>query len=182
MDHQDHVSLLGDGIPNPGGIWADFGSGNGAFTLALAELIGPKGIIYSIDKNQQSLDQQRRALQTQYPAITVHYLRSDFARPLDLPPLDGLVAANALHFLKQKDETIRLLQNYLRPGGRFLLVEYDTDRGNHWVPHPFSYRTWQRITRQNGLQRTELLAIVPSSFLGQFYAAVSYAPTAGGRK
>jgi ubiquinone/menaquinone biosynthesis C-methylase UbiE len=182
MDHRDHVNLLNDGIPNPGGIWADFGSGNGAFTLALAELIGPEGVIYSIDKNQRSLDQQRRTLEAKYPAVTVRYLKSDFTRPLDLPLLDGLVAANALHFLKQKDETIRLLQNYLQPGGRFLVVEYDTDKGNRWVPYPFSFQTWQRLARQNGFQRTELLTTIPSSFLGQFYAAISYALSAGRRK
>lgn len=180
MDHQDHVYLLSKGIPDTGGIWADFGSGNGAFTLALAELIGPEGLIYSIDKNQGSLVQQQRILERLYPDTTVHYLRADFSRPLDIPPLDGLVTANALHFHKQKDQTISLLQGYLKPGGRFLVVEYDADKGNHWVPYPFSYRTWQRLARQNGLQRTELLATVPSSFLGKFYAALSYAPAVGG--
>ena len=179
MNHQDHVNLLYDGIPDPGGIWADFGSGNGAFTLALAELIGPEGVIYSIDKKQRSLEQQQRALEAQYPATTVHYLKTDFTRPLDLPPLDGLVAANALHFLEQKNETIRLLRSYLRPGGRFLVIEYDTDRGNHWVPYPFSYQTWQHLARQNGLQRTELLATASSSFLGQFYSALSFRSEAG---
>ncbi len=179
MDHRDHVNLLSDGIPNPGGIWADFGSGNGAFTLALAKLIGPGEAIYSIDKKQGSLAQQRRALQTQYPAVTVHYLKADFTRPLDLPSLDGLVAANALHFLERKNETIRLLQNYLRPGGRFLVVEYDTDRGNHWVPYPFSYSTWTVLAKNNGLVDTKLLATKPSSFLGQFYSALSFWPGPG---
>jgi hypothetical protein len=90
--------------------------------------------------------------------------------------------ANALHFLRDKDKTVALLRDYLRPAGRFLIVEYNTDRGNHWVPHPFSFRTWQTIARRNGLQQTELLATAPSSFLGEFYAAVSYAPAAVGDK
>ena len=38
MDHTDHVNLLRDAV-GLGGTWADFGSGTGAFTLALAELI-----------------------------------------------------------------------------------------------------------------------------------------------
>src|SRR5690554_4106120 len=41
MNHQDHVNLLRPGVPATGGVWADFGAGTGAFTLALAELLGP---------------------------------------------------------------------------------------------------------------------------------------------
>jgi hypothetical protein len=36
---------LRDGVPEPGGVWADLGSGEGAFTLALADLLGPGGRI-----------------------------------------------------------------------------------------------------------------------------------------
>ena len=39
MDHADHLYLLKEGIPTPGGVWGEFGSGRGAFTQALAELI-----------------------------------------------------------------------------------------------------------------------------------------------
>jgi ubiquinone/menaquinone biosynthesis C-methylase UbiE len=49
MNHADHVALLRAGVPGPGGVWADLGSGAGAFTLALADLIGPTGQIYSVD-------------------------------------------------------------------------------------------------------------------------------------
>jgi tRNA A58 N-methylase Trm61 len=45
MDHQDHIALLRDGVATEYGIWADFGSGTGAFTLALAELLNPSGQI-----------------------------------------------------------------------------------------------------------------------------------------
>ena len=42
MIHSDHVRLLRDGVPQAGGVWADIGSGGGAFTLALADLLGPQ--------------------------------------------------------------------------------------------------------------------------------------------
>lgn len=174
MDHQDHLFLLQKGIPNSGGDWADFGSGRGAFTLALADLIGPSGRIFSVDKNRTTLAQQAKELQARYPTTHIQYLAADFTKPLDLPPLDGLLVANALHFLRRKDETIQRLASYLKPGGRFLVVEYDIDRGNPWVPYPFSYDSWTSIASRNGLTGTELLATVPSSFLKRFYSAVSY--------
>ena len=60
MEHKDHVYLLRNGISSPGGTWADLGSGTGAFTLALADLLGPSGHIYSIDKDSRALKSQDR--------------------------------------------------------------------------------------------------------------------------
>jgi ubiquinone/menaquinone biosynthesis C-methylase UbiE len=54
MVHADHVDRLRPGIPEPGGPWADMGSGNGAFTLALAELIGKQGAIYLVDSDRRA--------------------------------------------------------------------------------------------------------------------------------
>ena len=98
---------------------------------------------------------------------------AEFARPLDLPPLDGVVMANSLHFQRSKDPIIRAVRGYLKPTGRLLLVEYNTDRGNPWVPHPLSYRTWEALARRNGFDDTWLLATRPSRFLGEIYAAAS---------
>lgn len=173
MNHEDHVALLRGGIAGPGGVWADLGSGTGAFTLALADLIGPAGEIYSVDKDRGALKEQERAMHARFPGIVVRYLVADFARPLDLPPLDGVVMANSLHFHKQKDAVIQLVRGYLRPGGRLILVEYNADRGNPWVPYPLSYSTWEALARRNGFAQTRLLALVPSRFLGEIYSAMS---------
>ena len=55
MNHQDHVNLIKAGITPTDGIWADLGSGTGAFTLALAELLEQDGTIYSVDKDGGAL-------------------------------------------------------------------------------------------------------------------------------
>lgn len=172
MNHADHVRLLKRGVNGPG-VWADFGSGNGSFTLALAELISPSGEIHSVDRDGQALVRQRRSVTVRFPELSLTTYEADFTEPLELPQLDGLVAANALHYLPRKDETVRLLRDYLRPGGHFLVVEYDTDRGNRWVPYPFSYNQWRIIASRCGLVNTELLDSAPSSFLGSFYSALS---------
>jgi SAM-dependent methyltransferase len=177
VQHADHVALLRGGVPGPGGLWADFGSGAGAFTLALAELIGPAGTIYAVDRDRRGLAALGRSLPARFPGVTVHALAADFTRPLvpPLPPLDGAVMANALHFVpdSNKEDVLRLVLGYLRPGGRLLLVEYDVDRGNPWVPFPLSYPRWEALARRAGFARTRLLATRPSSFLKGFYAAES---------
>ncbi len=173
MDHEDHKDLIRGGIPGPGGTWADLGSGGGAFTLALADLIGPAGHIYSVDKDAGALREQERAMRAHFPAITVAYIVSDFTGVLELPPLDGIVMANSLHFVRQKDAVLQRVRGYLRPGGRLILVEYNADKGNWWVPYPFSYSRWEALARRNGFSSTQLLARRPSRFLDEMYSAMS---------
>lgn len=175
MQHADHVELLRQGIPEPGGLWADLGSGTGAFTLALAELIGPEGQVYSVDKNRGALRTQKGHMQARFPTVTISLIVADFTRRLELPLLDGVVMANSLHFHRDKKPVLRLVQSYIRPGGRLILVEYDTDRGNPWVPYPLSYQTWQDLAHRSGFAGTQLLMTRPSRFLGQIYSALSLA-------
>lgn len=171
MNHKDHVFLLQNGIT--GDTWADLGSGAGAFTLALADLLGPGSTIYSVDQDANALRQQAQAMR-QFPQVTVHYQTADFTIPLTLPPLDGMVMANSLHFVRQKETVLRQVKGYLQENGRFLLVEYNADQGNPWVPYPLSYPTWEKLARQVGFRHTHLLATYPSRFLGQIFSAVSW--------
>jgi ubiquinone/menaquinone biosynthesis C-methylase UbiE len=173
LDHADHVSLLRGGVHGRGGVWADLGSGRGAFTLALAELVGPDGRIVSVDRDGGALRRQAAELATRFPDLPVEYREADFARPLDLAPLDGVVMANALHFVHDKRPVLELVRGYLKEGGRLILVEYDTDRGNHWVPYPLSYPTWEALAKKSGFQDVRLLATRPSSFLGRFYSSLA---------
>ncbi|HEY7357984.1 MAG TPA: methyltransferase domain-containing protein [Ktedonobacterales bacterium] len=173
MNHEDHVRLLRGGIAGPGGVWADLGSGAGAFTLALADLLGPMGEIYSVDRDQGALREQERAMRARFPATTAHYLAADFTQRLELPPLDGVVMANSLHFQREKGPVLQLVRGYLKPGGRLILVEYNVDRGNTWVPYPLSYQTWEALARANGFASTALLTTQPSRWLGEMFAALS---------
>lgn len=174
MNHADHVALLRDGVPGPGGVWADFGSGNGAFTLALAELLGPGAQIYSVDKQQSALRRQEQELRKRFPGTQLQTITADYTHPLELPPLDGVVMANTLHFHRDKDRVLRLMHGYLRSDGRLILVEYNVDRGNHWVPYPLSYARWEQLAKRNGFSGTRLLNTRPSSFLREIYGAVSF--------
>ena len=176
MQHADHVALIEPGVAARGGIWADFGSGSGAFTLALADLLGPSAQIYTIDRDRRALQRQQSDLTKFFPDTELHPLLADFTRPVELPALDGIVMANSLHFQREKDAVLRQILRYLKPGGRLILVEYNADRGNHWVPYPLSYPSWKALALHNGFSGTRLLATRPSRFLGEIYSAVSFRP------
>jgi SAM-dependent methyltransferase len=176
MNHNDHVDLLAPGIGPVGKspVWADIGAGDGAFTLALAELLGPGATLYTVDRDGRSLARGAEQTGRRFPGVAVRPVVGDFTRPLDLPPLDGLVMANALHFIRDREPLVRQLRGLLKPGGRFLIVEYNTDRGNLWVPHPFSYETWARAAVRAGFSETRLIGRRPSRFLGEIYSAASW--------
>jgi ubiquinone/menaquinone biosynthesis C-methylase UbiE len=170
MDHADHVGLLRGGVTR-GGKWADLGAGTGAFTLALAELVGPEGEVIAVDRDRGALRELERALRP--GSATVRTLNADFTKPMDLASLDGVVMANSLHFVRDKAPVLALVRSMLKASGRLLLVEYDADRGNTWVPHPLSFETWRALADANGFAETRKLASVPSRFLGHIYSAES---------
>ncbi len=173
MNHADHVNLLRRGVHAQGGAWADLGAGSGAFTLALADLIGPQGTIRAVDRNSQSLLENERTMRARFPATTIDYETADITKPLDLPPLDGIVLANVLHFQTDQPSAVRLLRSYLKPGGQILIVEYNARRSSSAVPYPVTYERWQRLAEEAGFARTGLLATQPSRWLGEVYSAGS---------
>jgi ubiquinone/menaquinone biosynthesis C-methylase UbiE len=177
VDHADHVNLLRPAVA-PGETWADIGAGTGAFTLALAELVGPDGRIVAADRDRGGLSQNAAAVTSRFPGVALRTLVGDFTARMDLPLLDGLVAANSLHFVARdrQVEVVRRLVAHLRPGGTIVVVEYDTDHGNPWVPHPFRYESWVEIATEAGLAGISRIGRVPSRFLGAIYSAAAVRP------
>jgi SAM-dependent methyltransferase len=172
MDHIDHVELIRAGVEGGGTRWLELGAGEGAFTLALADLLGPGAEIVAVDRDGRALQRLEYAVRTRYPAAALHTHRLDFARDLPAGPFDGVLAANSLHFVRDLGTVLAAIRDALTPGGRLVIVEYDADRGNPWVPHPFSYATWHRTAAAAGFERTRLVGRVPSRFLGAMYATV----------
>lgn len=175
MDHTDHVNLLRPANLPPGGTWADFGAGSGAFTFALRELIGPTGTIYAVDKDRGALRRLESAHRSRFHTTDrLIPLNQDFTRPLDLPLLDGIVMANSLHYFKEQEKILRHVREFLEPDGALLLVEYNVDSGNLWVPHPLSFATYRSLAPQAGFSEPRLLATIPSSFLREFYSTICF--------
>jgi ubiquinone/menaquinone biosynthesis C-methylase UbiE len=177
VDHADHVRLIRDGVEGTGRRWVELGAGRGAFTLALADLLGPAADIVAIDRGGGDLAALAATVSRRFPETGLTTLVADFTRTLPVEPgFDGLLAANSLHFVRDPGAVIDGVRPLLRPGARIVVVEYDSDSGNPWVPFPFSFATWQEIAARAGLLDTRLVSRVPSRFLGAIYAAASKVP------
>src|SRR5690349_20001296 len=125
MDHPEHDWLMRLRVEGSGPHWADLGAGRGAFTLALADVLGPAAEIVAVDRDDRALRSNEFAMRARFPASTVRYAVADFTEPLDLSRMDGVVMANSLHFQRDQPRVVAQVRDLLAPGGRLIVVEYN---------------------------------------------------------
>lgn len=172
MEHAEMVELIRGGVPGPGGVWADLGAGTGNFTRALRELLGPSGTIHAVDRDGRAV--AALAGLAEQPGGAVLPLQADIAQPLRLPPLDGALTANALHFIRDQAAALGLIAGRLRAGGRMLVVEYDLAEPLRYVPYPLPPARLADLAAGAGLGQPTVVGrrVSPSSGVAM-YAAVA---------
>ena len=176
MTPSEAAELLAGAIPGPGGVWADLGAGEGVFTQALVRQLGAGARIFAVDRDARALEALRRW--SAGAVAEVVPVRADFTRPFELPglgdtKLDGILLANALHFVRDPERLLVRLGGRLRPGGGLVLVEYDRRRGNPWVPHPIPIARLPAILDAAGFSDPRITDRRPSRYGGNVYVAAS---------
>ena len=146
-------------MPSHSRNWADLGAGTGMFTEALKALL-PSGKIFAVDKNPHVLWSLAGGSQ-----VEIVVQEADFTKPMELPELDGIVMANALHYTPRPSAVLQQMMQYLRPGGHFILVEYETEQARPpWIPYPLPFRKFTRICEEAGLTKPVELHQVPAAY------------------
>jgi ubiquinone/menaquinone biosynthesis C-methylase UbiE len=177
VEHREMVELIRGGVAKPGGLWADLGAGTGNFTWALAELLGPSATIHALDRDLRAVEAQRGRLKTDPPAAMVLPRQADVLRPLELPPLDGVLLANLLHFVRDQVGLLRRLRGHLTPGSRLLVVEYEQTLPIPWVPHPLPVARLATLAAEAGLTPAVQIGTRRSPSSGRvLYAAATNRP------
>ena len=171
MKINDAINLINDeSLRYPANaVWADLGCGSGLFSYALANILQPGSLVYAIDKATK----KRSALQN--PGnIVIKQKRLDFITDqLELTNLDGILMANSLHFAKDKTVLIKKLSKSLKENRGFLIVEYDTDNPNPWVPYPVSYLSLKKLFNDTGYNEVRKINERPSALrTASIYAAI----------
>lgn len=137
--------------------WADLGCGSGIFTSALAHLLPKYSHIIAIDKSFQNISSTAQ--------VTIQFLKANFeSGDLPLSNLDGILMANSLHYVEDKKAFLSGLQKYFKGKGLFILIEYDTLKGNSWVPFPIDMAEAILLFQELGYQHILKLGQKPSVF------------------
>jgi trans-aconitate methyltransferase len=156
MQHRDAVAMFGGtrfDLPAPS-TWADLGCGDGTFTLALADRLAPRSVIHAIDRDPHAL----AGLPPAAGAIRIETCVADFTGPWPFTSTpDGILMANSLHFVETPREFLRRCRSALGPSGRLVIVEYDTDAPNPWVPQPVSLTSLSQLAVTAGFRRVQKL-------------------------
>ena len=157
----------------------DVGAGDGTFTRALVQLLGAQSEIYAVDVDANAL--ARLGQWATREGASVIPVVADFTREFGLPgraqrPLDGILAANALHFVPDPATVLAQLVRRLRPGGRVVLIEYHRRRATRWVPYPIDKERLPGIAAQAGLTSPTIEGTRPSMYGGELYVAAMDRP------
>ena len=143
-----------------GSTWADLGCGDGTFTRALATLLQDGSTIHAMDQDRRALAGMPRRYAD--AALVTHV--GDFtAQPWPFGDLDGALFANSLHYVRDKAGLLRACATAFSRQ-RLLIVEYDTDIANPWVPYPVSAGKLAQVLTEAGLSKVTWLATRPSRY------------------
>lgn len=177
MKASEAARLIAAAVPKGRGTWADLGAGDGTFTRALVELLEPGSTIYAVDRDARSIASLGRWVAKS--KADVFPVVADFSRPFDLPELaseatlDGILLANALHFVRDADQVLARVVTRLRRGGRVVLVEYDRRAASRWVPYPIPPSRLAGLAAAAGLSAPAITGRRPSAFGGDLYVAAA---------
>ena len=160
---------LGQGAPR---VWADLGCGRGTFTLALAALLPGGSTIHAVDTDRAPLAGLPR---TSHRVTIVPHVGDFTSNAWPRRDLDGVLMANALHYVEDQVPFLETLVAAM-DDPRLLLVEYDTDTANPWVPFPLSRQTAAQQLARAGLPSVTDLGRHPSVFRRAAIYAVLAAP------
>jgi trans-aconitate methyltransferase len=170
MDDSDARKFIAGAVGTTGNTWADIGAGTGTFTRALRSLLPAGGSrVYAIDRDTSAIEALAGIGEGVIP------IQADFTDDLSLPePLDGLLLANALHFVPDAASVLGRLVKLMKQGGRVVIVEYDRRAANPWVPSPIASSKWPDLAREAGLVDPTITARRKSEYAGELYVAVAH--------
>jgi trans-aconitate methyltransferase len=169
LEIKDAIDLIRLPVNEEVQTWADLGCGSGLFTKALASLLPQGSSIHAVDVDAKALQK----IPTQYNGVSIETSVLDFSSgQLALPPLDGMLMANSLHYVRDKEPFLNRMMNTIKKDGCFLLVDYDMNKANQWVPYPLPIVAAEELFLKCGCSSFELLNKRKSVFGSQMMYGV----------
>jgi ubiquinone/menaquinone biosynthesis C-methylase UbiE len=151
----------------PGSVVADIGAGVGYFTFRLADRVGPKGIVYGEDIQQEMLDMLSKNMQDRHLTNVRPVLGGIDDPKLPKDSLDLVLLVDVYHEFSEPEKMLDRIRDSLKPGGRLVLLEYRGEDPN--VPirpeHKMTVRQVRAEVEPEGLKFVESIEVLPQQHI-----------------
>ena len=102
---------------------ADIGAGSGYYTFRMARQ-APRGKVFAVDLQPEMLDLMKQRIERQGIGNVTLIRGSETSPNLDANSVDLVTMVDVYHELSHPREMMQYIVSALRPGGRFVLLEY----------------------------------------------------------
>ena len=119
----------------PGTEVADVGAGTGLFLGLLADGVGASGKVYAVDISPRLIEYMRERVETEGLTRVEVVQSSERAAGLPEDSVDVVFLCDTYHHFEYPGEMLASLHSVLRPGGRFVVVDFERIPGvsREWV-------------------------------------------------
>lgn len=144
--------------------WADLGCGPGLFSHAIADKLPNESHLLCLDLKEQKISQPQER------NVKLEFRQADFAT-FDFEPnhYDGILMANSLHFIQDKGPLLTKLCLALKQHGTLVIIEYERELPNDWVPYPITFAALRHLLVQHGVTEVSKLSERRSAFGSMMY-------------
>ena len=114
----------------PGQIVADIGAGTGLFSLPMALKVKPGGEVYAVDLDKALVDYITEKA-TEQGLINVHGVVGQPTDPAMPVNVNLALICDVLHHVEDRAGYLKMLAEYLQPGGRIAVIDFGPDQSPH---------------------------------------------------
>jgi len=108
----------------PGMFVGDVGAGTGFYSLRIAKLVGPEGIVYANDIQPGMLERLTANASAQHVSNVLTILGNESDPKLPPGKLDLVILVDVYHEFSRPQRMLDRIRDSLKPEGRLVLLEY----------------------------------------------------------
>lgn len=119
----------------PGLAVADIGAGTGLFTRMFASLVGEQGRVYAVDIAEKYVKHIEKTAKEQGHKNVVGVICDAKSTNLAAASIDVAFTSDVYHHFEFPQQTLASINRALRPGGKFIVVDYQRIPGKStdWI-------------------------------------------------